>query len=77
MEKQYENKSVVLVTAIGTAAATTVVCELRKTGQYYIIGADINSKVEIATSREVDELYVFPSSVCEFETYLVFVMSFC
>lgn len=77
MEQQYENKPAVLVTAIGTAAATTVVCELRKTGQYYIIGADINSKVEIATSREVDEFYVFPSSVCELEKYIEFVISFC
>lgn len=77
MEKQFENKPIVLVTAIGTAAATTVVCELKKTGRYYIIGADSNNKVEIVTSMEVDEFFVFPPSICEFEKYIDFVIKFC
>jgi carbamoyl-phosphate synthase large subunit len=67
----------VLVTAIGTAASTTIVSELKKTGKYILIGADIYNRNEVATSKDVDEFYVFPPSVNEQEKYMDFVLDFC
>lgn len=69
-------KHVVLVTAIGTVTATSIVKELKKAGEYYIIGADINRRNEIATSLDVDEFYSFPP-VADLEYYLSFVLGFC
>lgn len=65
----------VLVTAIGTITATSIVRELKKTGQFYIIGADINQRNEIATSLDVDEYHTFPYSVNE--DYIPFALKFC
>lgn len=65
----------VLITALGTVTASTVVKELRKTGKYYLIGADINNQKEIATSLDVDEFYKFPYATDE--AYLAFVIKFC
>lgn len=65
----------VLVTAIGTVTATAVVKELKKTGIFSIIGADINNRNEIATSLDVDEYYKFPYSTSE--EYVGFVLDFC
>lgn len=65
----------VLVTAIGTVTATSVVRELRRVGSFHIIGADINKQYEVATSLDVDEYYRFPL-VTE-EGYLSFVIDFC
>ena len=65
----------VLVTAIGTATSTAVVKELRKRGGFYILGADINNRNEIATSLEVDEFYRFPYSTGE--DYIPFALDFC
>lgn len=68
-------KSVVLVTAIGTVTASTVIKELRKIGGYYIIGADINNQNEIATSLDVDEYYKFPYATND--AYIPFILDFC
>ena len=65
----------VLVTAIGTITTSTVVKELKKTGEYYIIGADINNRNEIATSLDVDEYYKFPLATRE--DYIPFILDFC
>jgi len=70
-------KSAVLVTAIGTASATAIVTELKKAGTYTIIGTDINKEYEIATSKDVDEFFVFPSAVGDQEQYIQFVADFC
>ena len=71
------NQHVVLVTAIGTTASTTVISQLRKAGGYYIIGADIYKKNQVVTAREVDEFYTFPSSIKDLEGYITFVCDFC
>lgn len=68
-------KKKVLVTAIGTVTATAIVIELKKTGNYYIIGADINPKEEIATSLDVNEYYVFPYAASD--NYVNYVLDFC
>lgn len=68
-------KKTVLVTAIGTVTATAIVKELKKAGNYYIIGADINNQYEIATSLDVDEYYKFPYSTGE--DYVPFALDFC
>ena len=68
-------KKVVLVTAIGTAASTTIVGELKKTGQYHIIGADMAKRNEVATSLDVDEYHQFPPSIGE--EYIPFAINFC
>lgn len=68
-------KRVVLVTAIGTITATSIVRELKKTGDFFIIGADINNENEIATSLDVDAYYRFPLATNE--DYLQFVLKFC
>ncbi len=64
----------VLVTAIGTATATAIVKQLK--GKYYVIGADINKKSEIATSLDVDEFHTFPP-ISDMRAYLKFVYHFC
>ena len=66
---------VVLVTAIGTVTASTVIKELRKIGGYYIIGADINNQNEIATSLDVDEYHKFPYATND--AYIPFILDFC
>lgn len=68
-------KPVVLVTAIGTVTATAIVTELKKTNEYYLIGADINPENQIATSLNVDEYQVFPYA--SNDDYLDFVLDFC
>lgn len=69
-------KRIVLVTAIGTVTATAIVKELKKTGNFYIIGTDINKKNEIATSLDTDEFYTFPA-IADMDYYLSFVLNFC
>ena len=68
-------KPIVLVTAIGTVTASTVIKELKKTGDYHIIGADINNQNEIATSLDVDEYYKFPYATND--EYIPFIIDFC
>ena len=68
-------RPVVLVTAIGTVTASNIVDELKKTGGYHIIGADINNKNEIATSLFVDEYYKFPLAADD--SYIPFILDFC
>lgn len=70
-------KPVVLVTAIGTAASTTIVSTLKKTGNYYIIGADIYCSNQVATAKDVDKFYKFPSAVYDLDGYIKFVVDFC
>lgn len=70
-------KSVILVTAIGTVAASHIVKELKSAGSYYVIGTDINPANQIATSADVDEFYVFPSAISDLEQYVSFVLNFC
>ena len=65
----------VLVTAIGTVTATAIVKELKKTGSFYLIGADINNQNEIATSLDVNEYYKFPYSTSE--DYVQYALEFC
>ncbi len=67
----------VLVTAIGTAASTAIISQLKATGGYYIIGGDIFKKNQIATSKDVDEFYTFPSAVEDLEAYIDFAAAFC
>ena len=68
----------VLVTAIGTAAATSIVQELKRSiPGIRIIGTDTNNKDQIVTSREVDEFYHFPSCVENRGCYLDFLADFC
>lgn len=70
-------RSVVLVTAIGTAASTTIVTQLRKTGDYYIIGGDIFQKNQVVTSKDVDEFYIFPPATKNLDEYIDFALEFC
>ena len=65
----------VLVTAIGTVTASTIVKELKKLGTYYILGADINNKYEIASSIDVDEYFKFPLATAE--NYIPYILDFC
>jgi carbamoyl-phosphate synthase large subunit len=65
----------VLVTAIGTATATAVIRELRKTGEFRILGADINPAEQIASSLDVDAFYQFPYSTGD--DYIPFALEFC
>lgn len=71
------NQHVVLVTAIGTTASTTVITQLKKAGNYYIIGTDIYKKNQVVTTKDVDEFYTFPSSIKDLEGYITFVRDFC
>lgn len=70
-------KKKVLITALGTSAASTIVRELREDQSLYLIGADIVQSNQIVTSQEIDEFYVFPPSVTEQEKYIEFVLDFC
>lgn len=65
----------VLVTAIGTVTATAIVKELKKAGDYFLFGADVNRSFEVATSLDVDEFYTFPYA--SDPAYLDFALSFC
>ncbi len=68
----------ILITAIGTITATSIIQELRMAqGDFYIIGADIYEAELIATSKDVNEFYQFPSSVDNPEEFLNFVLRFC
>ena len=68
----------ILVTAIGTAAATAIVQELKANlNNIRVIGADINEQENIVTSLEVDEFYSFPSIVADQEKYYHFLKQFC
>ncbi len=68
----------VLVTALGTITATSIVQELKSSNEsYYILGADINDATLIATSKDVNEFYKFPSSVERQGEFLEFVFDFC
>ncbi len=66
----------ILVTAIGTISATTIVLQLKKNKDLYIIGADINLPEYIATSLDVDEYHQFPS-VIDNQGYKDFLLDFC
>ena len=70
-------KPTVLVTAIGTVASTTIISQLRRSGDYRILGGDIFLKTQVATSRDVDEFYTFPSAVSDLEGYIDFALAFC
>ena len=74
-----KNKTIrVLVTAIGTVNGSTIIAELKKYDKnIYLIGADINEKESIVSSKFVDDFYVFPSAVEKQEEYLDFVLQFC
>ena len=67
----------VLVTAIGTAASTAIISQLKAAGGCYIIGGDIFGKNQIATSRDVNEFYTFPSAVRDLDLYIDFAVAFC
>lgn len=56
---------------------TTIIDELRKFGNYYIVGADINPEKHIANSKYVDEFYTFPKVTADREKYFLFVKQFC
>lgn len=67
-----------LITAIGTAGATTVINELKKNiKNAWIIGTDINEKNRIVTSKDVDEFYKFPSAISDEIFYYDYVRNFC
>ena len=70
-------RPVVLVTAIGTVASTTIISQLRQAGDYLIIGGDIYQKNQIATSKDVDEFYTCPSAISDLEGYIDFTVDFC
>lgn len=70
-------KPTVLVTAIGTASSTAIITQLRKAGGYRIIGGDIFKKNQIATSKEVDEFYTFPTAIRNLDRYIDFAVDFC
>lgn len=77
MEKLNRNKKV-LVTAIGTAASTTIIQELKKKyDDILIYGADIYEKKSVATSKDVDEFFVFPSAVTDRKAYIEYLLDFC
>jgi len=68
----------ILITALGTITATSIVQELRMAQEnFYIIGADINEPNMVVTSKDVDEFYQFPSSVENPEKFLRFILDFC
>lgn len=78
VQMYFESKKIILITALGTITATSIVQELEKDREkYYIIGADINPANQIATSKDVDEFYVFPSSIADQDKYRNFVLNFC
>lgn len=67
----------VLVTAIGTAASTAIITQLKKSGNYYIVGGDIYKKNQVATALDVDEFYTFPLAIRELDAYIDFAVYFC
>lgn len=71
-----EIKRRVLVTAIGTAASTAIISALAK-DTFHIIGTDIYPQNQVATSKDVDEFYVFPSAVADRDFYLDYALKFC
>lgn len=70
-------RTAVLVTAIGTATSTTIVLRLKESMRYHIIGGDIFEENQVATAKDVDEFYTFPSAINEFDLYINFVITFC
>lgn len=70
-------RPVVLVTAIGTVASTTIISQLRNSGDYHIIGGDIYQKNQVATTKDVDEFYTLPSAIRNLEGYIDFIIDFC
>lgn len=70
-------KTRVLVTAIGTMTSTEIVTQLKTTGKFYIIGTDIYNQNQVATSKDVDEFFVFPPSITDLEGYIEFAVCFC
>ena len=72
-----EKKPVVLVTAIGTAAATTVVAELAKTDSYRVVGTDIFNPWEVVTAQEVDDFRRVPPAVGDEERFLRHILELC
>lgn len=70
-------KPVVLVTAIGTAASTAIILQLRKADSYYIIGGDIFERNQVASAKDVDEFYSFPSATEDLNLYMDFAVAFC
>ena len=70
-------KSVILVTAIGTATSSAIISQLRNTGDYCIIGGDIYLRNQVATAKDVDEFYTFPPAIYDLEGYIEFVIDFC
>ena len=67
----------VLVTALGTLSARTIVQQLKKkNSEIVIFGADIFPKEYIVTANEVDFFYQFPS-VIEDKNYLEYIFEFC
>lgn len=68
----------ILVTAIGTAAGTAIVRELKKyVKNTKVIGTDINQQYNIVTSRDVDEFYTVPPIVENPQFYYSFIKNFC
>ena len=68
----------ILVTAIGTITATSIVKQLKQcSDKFYVIGADINQRELVVSSKDVDEYHVFPSAVENQNLYLKFVVEFC
>lgn len=67
----------VLVTAIGTAASTAIISQLKAAGEYHIIGGDIFEKNQVATAKDVDEFYTFPSAIKDLDEYIDFAVAFC
>lgn len=70
-------QKVALVTAIGTVASSTIISQLKKKGGFYTIGGDIYEKNQVATSKDVDEFYIFPSATRDLEAYIDFTLDFC
>lgn len=70
-------KPKVLVTAIGTAASTAIITQLKKSGNYCIVGGDIYKKNQVATALDVDEFYTFPSAIRGLDAYIDFAVNFC
>lgn len=76
--KQINEQNKVLVTAIGTAASTTIIQELKKQYSDIIIyGADIYEQRSVATSKDVDRFFVFPSAVTDRKAYMKYLVDFC
>lgn len=66
----------VLVTALGTMASHSVIKQLKKRGNVYIVGTDIYPEVFIASSKEIDK-FVQVEPVLNQEKYLEQVTELC